>query len=355
MLVFWVNLAVVWFCSALARQTKPASLIPRPIPGFYRLPLLFAAMSLVLVSGLRSNIGDTYYYMHSYARTTYTWDIIAAQKDIGFNLFQMGLQFVSKDPQFMIFVVALLTNAMIVAVLHRYSKLFELSMFVYVASGMYLTSMNGIRQYLAAAILFAGTKYILDGSWKKYALVVATASLFHATAVVMLPLFFLARRKAWSWTTAAMLAASLLLVVGFNPFLTLLFAALEGSQYEDYKEMASEGANVLRVLVHGAPLAIAFLGRKRLRAICPHYDVMANLTLVGFVFMIVSTQNWIFARFSIYFGLYSLILTSWLANAFAERQRKLVYFAILVFYGAFFYFEHSIALRIVYRSAFIPW
>ena len=42
----------------------------------------------------------------------------------------------------------------------------ELSLYVYIASGMYLVSMNGVRQYLTAAIIFTATKYILDGNWK---------------------------------------------------------------------------------------------------------------------------------------------------------------------------------------------
>ena len=58
----------------------------------------------------------------------------------------------------------------------------ELSLFVYIASGMYTVSMNGIRQSLAAAIIFAATKYILNGNFKKFLLVILLASTFHQTA-----------------------------------------------------------------------------------------------------------------------------------------------------------------------------
>ena len=56
------------------------------------------------------------------------------------------------------------------------------------------------------------------------------------------------------------------------------------------------------------------------------------MSLLGLVFMIISTQNWIFARFSIYFGLYQLILISWIIKLFTEKDQKLIYYAILVFY-----------------------
>ena len=131
-----------------------------------------AVLSLVLVSGLRNNIGDTYFYMHAYNVTEFNWEYIKNNKDMGFNIFQMILQKYTDDPQVMVFITALITNVLIVFILYKYSRLIELSLYVYITSGMYLVSMNGIRQYLAAAIVFAATKYILDGNWKKYILIV---------------------------------------------------------------------------------------------------------------------------------------------------------------------------------------
>ncbi len=71
-------------------------------------------MLLVLVSGLRSNIGDTYFYMHAYKISQFTWEFILSQKDIGFGVFQMVLKnYVSQDPQVLVFTAALITNTLI--------------------------------------------------------------------------------------------------------------------------------------------------------------------------------------------------------------------------------------------------
>ena len=77
----------------------------------------------------------------------------------------------------------------------------ELSLFVYIASGIYTVSMNGIRQSLAAAIIFAATKYILDGNFKKFLLVILLASTIHQTALIFIPIYFIVRRKAWTRDT----------------------------------------------------------------------------------------------------------------------------------------------------------
>lgn len=155
-----------------------------------RLLIIMAALSLVLVAGLRNNIGDTYFYMHAYNVAEFNWEYIQNNKDMGFNIFQMILKGYTNDAQAMVFITALITNLLIVSTLYKYSRLIEISLYVYITSGMYLVSMNGIRQYLAAAIVFAATKYIFDGNWKMYVLIVLFASTFHQSALVLIPVYF---------------------------------------------------------------------------------------------------------------------------------------------------------------------
>ena len=111
----------------------------------------------------------------------------------------------SNDPQLLIFTTALITNVLIVITLYKYSRMIELSLFVFIASGMYTVSMNGIRQSLAAAIIFAATKYILDGNFKKFLLVILLASTIHQTALIFIPIYFIVRRKAWTRDTYILL------------------------------------------------------------------------------------------------------------------------------------------------------
>lgn len=101
------------------------------------------------------------------------------------------------------------------------------------------------------------------------------------------------------------------------------------------------------------PLILAYIGRDRLREIFPKCDYIVNMALLGTVFMFISTQNWIFARFSIYFGLYQLILIAWVIKLFTKKDQKLIYYSILVCYFIYFVYEHLITLGIVYRSNYL--
>jgi transmembrane protein EpsG len=359
MQILWMNLFLVFLFAFFSRYAAtpigPSAASHIPIKP-NKLLGMGALISLVLVSGLRSNIGDTYFYKHSYEVNVFNWDFILSQKDLGFGVLQMVLKnYVSQDPQVLIFTSALLTNLLIFLVLFKYSRMIELSLYVYIAGGLFLISMNGIRQLLAAAIVFTATKYLIDGNWIKYFFIVIVASLFHQSALILIPIYFLVRSKAWSKSTVVLIISALVIVVGFDQFTSVLFSAIEDTQYGHYKDFTEGGANVIRVAVELIPIAIAYLGREKMREIFPDSDVIINMSILGFVFMVIATQNWIFARFAIYFSLYQLILISWMIKLFKKNDQKIVYIGMLACYFLYYFYENVISLGIVYKSDYLVW
>jgi transmembrane protein EpsG len=351
--VFWLNLCIVYILSFFARYfSKPSPILPDAIKP-NKLLIFLVIVVLVLVSGLRNNIGDTFFYMYSYELNNFTWNQIKEEKDIGFGILQMLLKKISNDPQLMLLVTALITNALIITVLTKYSRLLELSIYVYITSGSFLTSMNGIRQYFAAAIIFTATPFLIKGDFKKYLLIIIAASTFHQSALILIPIYFLVRFEAWSKATLFLILSAVLIVIGFDQFTSVLFSTIEDTQYSVYQNFDGGGANIIRVIVDAAPILIAYFGREKLRSIFLNSDYIVNMAILGLVFTIISTQNWIFARFSIYFGLYQLILISWIVKLFCEKDQRLVYYGIIICYFIYYYYEHVLSLNIIYRSNYL--
>lgn len=355
MTILWINLAIVFIFSYFARYFAGATILNNSTVIFKPNKLLIsgAMICLVLVSGLRANIGDTSAYKHSYTINNFTWEYVKSQKDIGFGLLQMVLKHFSNDPQLLLFITALITNLLIMFVFYKYSRMIELTIFIYITSGFFITSMNGIRQCLAAAIVFAATKHLIEGNWKRYFLFVLLSSTIHQTALILLPIYFIVRRKAWTRATVILIFMAVFVVLGFNQFSQILFAAIKDTQYGGYKDFAEGGANILRVAVEGTPLIIAYIGRDKLRSIMPNSDYIINMAFLSFIFMIISTQNWIFARFAIYFSLYQYILISWIVKLFKEKDQRFIYFCILICYLAYHYFDSVITMNIIYKSDFL--
>jgi transmembrane protein EpsG len=353
MTILWINLVIVYVFSALSRLLAVPDANNPLVVKPNKLMVLVVISSLVLISGLRRNIGDTFFYAHMYRINDYTWEYVTSKKDMGFGFLQMFLQQITDDPQLLIFLCALITNVLIVLVLYKYTKLFELSMFVYITSGMFLVSMNGMRQYLAAAIIFAGTKYIIEGNWKKYFLIVLLASSIHGSAFVLIPMYYVVRRKAWTATSFLIIVCAILAALAYGQISQFIFAAIESTSYAEYKDFGEGGANIIRVVFYAIPTILAYLGRERLRELFPQSDCFVNMSVLGLVFMVISTQNWIFARYSIYFGLYNLVLISWLVHTFVRQERKLVYYSIIVLYVIYCFYEQAVSLNVIYRSDYI--
>ncbi|NIK76103.1 transmembrane protein EpsG [Paenibacillus castaneae] len=355
MTILWLNLIVVFLFAWVARfYSVPVRIGPK-FPHPNKILAGAAAVTLILVSGLRNNIGDTVFYIHSYEVDKYDLESILRRKDIGFGLLQMLLKRISDDPQILLFTTALVTNLLIVIVMYKYSRMLELSLYVYITSGAFVVSMNGLRQFLAAAIVFVATKALFEGKWKTYMIIVLFASFLHQSALIMIPIYFIVRRKAWTASTFVMLILAIIIVVGFNQFSDMLFSAIQNTQYSEYQSFHEGGANSIRVFVFAIPLIIAYLGRHKLKEIFPQSDIIVNLSIIGLVLLIISTQNWIFARMNIYFNLYQLILFGWIVKLFREKDQKLVYFCILIFYFCYFFFESVITLDIRYKSNYIVW
>lgn len=352
MTIFWINLSFVYFFSFLSRYFSEPSVSGSDFIRPNKFFVFVVMISLIMVSGLRINIGDTFFYMFEYANHDINWDYITTHKDMGFGIFQMILQEISSDPQILIFSAAIITNTLIVLVLFKYSRLFELSLFIFIASGMYLTSMNGVRQYIAAAIIFLSTKFLFEGKFFKFLLIILLAATFHLSALIFIPIYFIVRNKAWTSSTFILIILAIVFVIAFNQLSSLLFSLIQNTQYGDYRNFSEGGANFARVIINSVPLILAYFGRERLRELNKYSDIIVNLALFGVIFMLIATQNWIFARFSIYFGLYNLILISWLVKVFDSKSQRFIYFSIIIFYFSFYYYENVIILGTDYKSNF---
>ncbi|KKI91443.1 capsular biosynthesis protein [Bacillus sp. SA1-12] len=354
MTVLWAMLLIVFIFAYLSRYIAVNSAVYDGVlvrPNKIMIGLALAC--LVLVSGLRNNIGDTFFYIHVYETQEFTWQYILEKKDPGFNVLQMLLKNISNDPQLLLIVTALITNFLIIITLYKYSRMIEIGIYVFITSGMFIVSMNGIRQFFAASLIFWATKYLLNGDFKKYFFIILFASTFHGSALILLPVYFIVRREAWTHVTFLLLTFTIILVMGFNEFSNLLFSAIEDTQYGHYSDFAEGGANKIRVLVDSVPIIIAYLGRHKLRKMWPKSDIIVNMSLIGLLFMIIATQNWIFARFNIYFSLYNLILISWIIYLFKENNRKFIYYGLLICYLLYFYYEQVISLSLIYKSDYI--
>lgn len=332
-------------------STFVISLFARKVEERYKLFGIICAIIVVwlfiLVAGLRSNIGDTYFYKHSY-ELLYKVSFSDLKLKDGFDIFQLILYQISYDPQFMIFITSLVTQGVIVNTLYKYRSYFELEVFMYITCGLFLVSMNGIRQAFVGALLFSSVKLIIKDKFIKYCIIVAILATMHSTCLIMIPLYFVVRKEAWSKSTVIIILVTALAFIFFNELMPAFFDLLgKESTYSVYEEsMGKEGAgsSIMRVIVNAVPVVLAYFYKEEIKKKWPESNIFVNMSIVNLIFITFALYNWIFARFQIYFQLYNIVLLPYIIKNCIEKreERDLVYYLFLICYLFFFYYEQVI-------------
>ena len=152
---------------------------------------IISVIILIIISGMRSSIGDTGYYLYSFKYLPDSLDEIIRMRDFGFGVFSFLVKVVYDHPQFLLIVTSILILTLIMSTIYKYSPFLLLSLFVFLTSGSYVSTMNGIRQSIVASILFASLHLLINGRYLKYIIIVLILSTIHQSVLIMIPVYFI--------------------------------------------------------------------------------------------------------------------------------------------------------------------
>jgi transmembrane protein EpsG len=265
MIAIWITLFVVTIISVMSEIFSERGIylvnndvqIQESRPN--RVLFLVIILVLILVSGLRSSIGDTGYYMYSYKFTTIDLSKIFTYRDWGYYFFQFALRKISTHPQFILVVTSSITLTLMLKTLYKYTRPLSLGIFLFISSGIYVATMNGLRQYMVAAIIFAATGLIIQNKKWRYFILVLLLSTIHNSVLIMIPVYFIVRQKAWSKKLIILIIVSFIIFIGFDNIFGIFSNLLRSTQYGNYLDTFGEaniGANIIRVFVAAVPVIL---------------------------------------------------------------------------------------------------
>lgn len=363
-IVVWVMTIIMCAIAAACRRVplrRPGGLgQPLPNPVAVILPIVFFTVFVAL----RRTVGDTYYYMHSF-------DLMPDENQVPielffgsmFNFFQNIIRNMTDDPQWLIVFSAVFSIPVPLIILYRYCPRFEMAIFMFVAFSYLGGAMNGMRQYMAAAIVLLATRYLFSEKktdFIKYAVIIMLAYCMHNSAIIMLPLYFVVRRRAWQISSYLIVLGSAVGVVIFDTILPTFLSALEQTAYANYAQNGwftsgqEGGSSLIRVMFIVYPLVIAYLNKERLKMLGRTGDILVNIVFVDVAIYMIAMYNWIFARLAIYLAIYFIIFTIWVVNyAVKPKDRSMFVFATVAVY--FLYSRMDSFMIVAYESDyFLP-
>ena len=346
--LFWVFFAALIGKSAgMHRRTKVLGKEERRATQLYAwlviLPLIFFAVT-------RSNyFADTPQYIREYRSIpddlggTMTY-IRTRTKDTGFYALSAVIHlFAGEHFRYFFLVIALIQGYCLMKTYRKYSDDYWFAMFAFVATTDYLSWMyNGIRQFTAVAITFAAADSVFRKKYVKAVIMIAFASLFHKTALMMIPIIFIVQGRPWNWKTLVIMLGTGVVMSARGAFTETLDVMLADTQYSnvvsDWTSWQDDGTNPLRVLVYSVPTILSLFCRKKIikeggRVI----QVACNMSIMSSALYLISmvTSGIFMGRLPIYCSLYANgILLPWeLKHVFGKSIRML---AIVCYTGFFF-------------------
>lgn len=268
-------------------------------------------------------------------------------KDKGYTVLTILFKTVFGDSYTLFFLfIAVVQGLALIYIYRKFSCDYAFSIALFVLSTDYVAWMhNGTRQFLAVTLVFACFPLVLKKKYGMAILITLIAATIHATAILVIPFFFVAQGQPWNKKTLLFLVGVILSIVFLDEFTGMVTTFMENSQYsaevEDF--LNDDGVNYLRVLVYSVPAMLSLIFRKRIRKYnnpVINYSINMSIVASGLYVIGMFTSGIMFGRLPIAFALYNYISLPWIINAVFERKSAVIIKGVcLGLYLVFFYYQ----------------
>lgn len=249
----------------------------------------------------------------------------------GYAFINHAVLFFGGNYQAVLFIVAWVISTMFFLGALRLSKNYVLSIALFFAMGFYCDSLNGLRQYIAAAITFFALSYVARGERWKAVLLCLVACLFHQSALIMLPVCLIANKvRLTSWK--AILLTMLIVIFGnyLYDLLTNLLAYTRYGYYLGSVEYTVEptlGTTVLTSALTISALAVGAYSKDI--AASDEHSVMTNMNVLALLTAILSFFVPLALRVQYYFVPFEIVFFPYILTFVKNHNARFLLASLL--------------------------
>lgn len=357
-MIAWVSLMYFIYCLK-ERESTPIS-ISAPTSEYIivvvkKVPIIFAILIFgyfIFWAGERWYVADTTQYISTYESIpldfSTAWSSIdwKGSKAPLFDAIQVIFKcFISSDCTAFLMFVSIVSGIAIMIPLRKYSVDFFYSSYLFMTLLTFSWMFNGMRQFICVSILFLCSDWIKSGKWIPYIIAVIILSYIHMTAVLMIPVYFVARAKPWKTRTFIFLIAIILISIFSGKFFGSVDNLLSDTAYANSVSQfeSDDGVNPLRSILFAIPPALAFINRDKLEYCYKQFPIIPiciNMSVIacGLYFIGIFTSGVLIGRLPVYAEVYDLILIPFLIEScFNERNKLIAKAATIIVTLAYFY------------------
>lgn len=253
---------------------------------------------------------------------------------------KLGFSFVG-----FLFCYALIVNYLLVTVIYRY-KYPVFAVLVLIASNHFSQQANLVRQMMAVSIFLYATKYILEKKALFYFLSIFLASLFHFSALILIPFYYFADKNISKAPMIIVWIGSLLVVL-LNlqiPFLSRYEVPIYNITLQTLdRDIETSGLN----LAYNFFIFLIIFLKEKYWEHNKKYVLSINLFYFGVILTNLIPLTFHFYRISLFFTMFMITIIPQLPNIVKDSTPwqnvndkslyKVLRFALVVFYVSILY------------------
>lgn len=212
--------------------------------------------------------------------------------------------------------------------------IFPFMLFFFFTMGNFIYCINIMRQMIALSIIFWGSRYIVQKNIYKWVFTCAFAMLFHKTAIIALPFFFLNRNIFRNQTILITTLISVYFVFNnilFNQlenllsYVNLLFGretTVETLVTQERESQVASGSGLFTLAINAYYLFMLFHYKE-----CGEYFkekgfyLFFNLASIGIVLFPIVSSNILMDRTLYYFGSFAFVVFGFYAYYFIIKKK----------------------------------
>lgn len=304
-----------------------------------RLIYILVACVLIFVAGFRYNVGMDYmaYYQGYAGYLKNLTNAIRTLDEPGFGVLAWIATRFYNDGASAIFIASVVTVSLPLLVIYRHSNRLLLPTFLYITMGCWTGSFNGVRQYLAAAVLLCGYEYLKEKNLFKYCVIVFVAFLFHRSAIVFIILYFIVNRDITIPNVIILIAFTGLLLLSYDRVFQFANIVMD-KEYSLEIAYTSRAVNRLRVLATFVPVIIfayEYFDQKRTQSTV----FSLNILIFRAALSVFAMNSALLYRINIYSSFFAPLAITQLLEGVSEKNRKIIETLLIVMYFVMWSYE----------------
>lgn len=318
--------------------------------------LLTACAIMICVSGLRHGYIDTRNYRVGFEAcnpmTVFRIENLLQSRNPGFDVINGVLRLFTDDGQIFLFIMALVTVWCLYSGLVNRAPRPVLAIFLLISTGCYMDTMNGLRQALAAAVLFYyAPELIQKRKLGRFLLLVALMWSIHLSALIYIPLYWLCYSKAWNKKTWFLILGGVAVFSFFNLGIGQLVANIlenasgDSNYYSGYADMllnANTSVDIMRIPIAIAPVVLSYFAKEPAQNEVTQYDICVHMSIVNMILWFLATKVIYFYRLCMFFAPFMIVQLCWSIRYFKGSRSSKSFITAMVCILYFIYHYCSV-------------